>query len=309
MPTSRLRITVVIISIILLGVMGLNACNFPGFSGAESQETPDAETVKTQIAATLAAQDTLTAQAGELPTTPMNTSTIPPTLAVLTPGALTPVVPTTEAPPPPPGQPIIRADIDTNCRVGPSTLYPVVGYLLVGQESVVHGKNSDETWWYIATPEKTGTFCWAWGTSTRVEGDTSQLPVITPPPPPTLTPTAGNISITANFANIHLCGGTPTAIFTITNTGSVTIESVSLVIEDMDSSTVVYSTSSNSPFFPAPNGCPPGASALAPGDTAYVGGAIGLIPANTNMRLTAQLCSGDDLNGDCLTYNINWGVP
>jgi hypothetical protein len=193
--------------------------------------------------------------------------------------------------------------------MGPSKLYAVIGYLLVGQEAVVHGRNSDSSWWYIATPKKPGTFCWAWGGSTRVEGDTSTLPVITPPPPPTLTPTAGIISINATFSNVHSCGGTPTAIFQITNTGSVTIESVALTIRDMNTNTVVYSSSSNSPFFGAPNGCPPGASALAPGATGFVGGQIGIIPPGTNMNANAQLCSEDNLNGICLVYDFDWGIP
>jgi hypothetical protein len=87
------------------------------------------------------------------------------------------------------------------------------------------------------------------------------------------------------------------------------IESVSLVIEDLDTDTTVYSSSSNSPFFAAPGGCPPGASALEPGATGYVGGEIGLIPSGTSMRATAQLCSDEDLTGVCLVYQMDWGLP
>lgn len=309
MTTGNYRTRSFTLILVFVMLFSLCACNFPGFAGDERNKTPDADMVKTQIAGTLSAQDTLTAQAGEIPTTSTMTTISSPTVAVLTPGMATTVVSASTPIDPTSTQPIIRADVDTNCRLGPSTLYPVVGYLLVGQESSVHGRNSDQTWWHIATPKKPGTFCWAWGRSTRVQGDTSQLPVITPPPPPTLTPTAGNIAITAMFSNVHLCSGTPTAIFQITNTGSVTIESVSLVIENRDISAVVYSASSNAPFFSAPSGCPPGASALTPGGTAYVGGSIGLIPTGTNMHLAAQLCSGDNLSGDCLVYDFNWGIP
>lgn len=299
MPTSKFRALMILV---LAALTTLSACNYPGLSGSGNDDTPEADAVMTQIAQTIEAEITPPGEPAESPAAPTDTSIIPPTL-----GPTQPPAPATVEPSP--GQPVIRAEVDTNCRQGPSTLYKVVGYLLVGGESTVHGRKNDNTWWYIATPKKPGTYCWAWGGSTRVEGDTSQLPVITPPPSPTLTPTAGAISIAASFSNVHSCGGTPTAIFQITNTGTVTIESVSLVIEDLDSSAIVYSSSSNAPFFAAPGGCPPGAAALGPGATGYVGGEIGPLPSGTNMRATAQLCPGDNLSGDCLVYQFNWGIP
>jgi hypothetical protein len=317
MPVNRFNVLRIALTVSILVIAMLSACNFPGISGDETESTSEAEVELTEFAQTVEAEGTLAAQtvvAGVTLTTQANvgadepTATIPievsPTLPIVT-----PLLSSTPEPSPTLGQPIIYANVDTNCRMGPSTLYPVVGYLLVGQESIVHGRNSDSTWWYIETPKKPGTYCWAWGGSTRVEGDTRSLPVITPPPPPTLTPTTGAISIHATFSNVHSCAGSPTAIFQITNIGSLPIESVSLIIKNLNTNTVVYSQGSNNPFFGGPGGCPPGSSALAPGATGYVGGTIGIIPAGTNMSVEARLCSGDNLSGSCLVYNFNWSQP
>jgi hypothetical protein len=80
--------------------------------------------------------------------------------------------------------PVIRADANTNCRLGPSTAYRVDGYLLVNAESTVHGQDDDENWWYIANPTKDDKFCWVWRETTNVEGSVASVPVVTPPPLP-----------------------------------------------------------------------------------------------------------------------------
>lgn len=99
--------------------------------------------------------------------------------------------PTSTAPegPPPAGLPTISADLDTNCRQGPGKDYPEVGFLLVGQQSTVHGKEPSGNWWYIEDPRKPGQFCWVWEGSTQVTGDTSSVPIVAAPPPPVATDT------------------------------------------------------------------------------------------------------------------------
>jgi hypothetical protein len=78
---------------------------------------------------------------------------------------------TTETPPAQTGAPTIRANVDTNCRLGPSTLYDIVGYLLADRQSEVRGRNDAQTWWYIENPGKSGAYCWVWGQTTNVQGD------------------------------------------------------------------------------------------------------------------------------------------
>jgi hypothetical protein len=99
------------------------------------------------------------------------------------------------------GLPTISANVSTNCRYGPDPVFKILGYLLEGETSEVHGKDKYGYWWYIANPDVPGGFCWVWTETTVVEGDTSALPYIEPPPTPTPTPT-----------------DTPTATPTVTST-------------------------------------------------------------------------------------------
>jgi len=109
---------------------------------------------------------------------------IPPT--VVAPGPPAPVI-VTVAPVSPPASttyPAIWASINTNCRLGPSTMYPVDGYLTVGITSYVHGTDSAHFYWYIEHPQRTGQFCWVWTSTTHVEGDTNAVPVVAASPAP-----------------------------------------------------------------------------------------------------------------------------
>jgi len=77
--------------------------------------------------------------------------------------------------------PSITAKTDTNCRLGPSTHYNVVGWLVVGNISKVHGRLQSGGWWYIENVSNNEPkFCWVWAETTIVTGDTDMLPFITP---------------------------------------------------------------------------------------------------------------------------------
>lgn len=75
---------------------------------------------------------------------------------------------------------LISANLDTNCREGPDTVYPVTGHFLRGQTSEVHGSNVSQTWWYIKNPDNPEGKCWVWGETTYVEGTTNEVAIITP---------------------------------------------------------------------------------------------------------------------------------
>ena len=89
------------------------------------------------------------------------------------------------------GAPIVHVSVDTNCRFGPGDIYEYQGALMVGEEAEVVGKLADESFWYIENPDPPPPYCWIWGVYAQVEGDTSGLPILTPPPTPTpeYTPT------------------------------------------------------------------------------------------------------------------------
>jgi hypothetical protein len=129
--------------------------------------------VETAVAGTLAFEAAVqTAAAGQ----------IPPTSEVIQ-ATDQPPAPTVE---PTPGAPMISASIDTNCRKGPSTIYEVISYLLVGKTSEVVNKYQNGQWWVIKDPNDPGKRCWVWGQTTTVTGNWNQLLEATVPPTPSL---------------------------------------------------------------------------------------------------------------------------
>lgn len=92
-----------------------------------------------------------------------------------------------------PSVPMVSVSLDTNCRTGPGVAYPYLTALLVGEKAEVVGKYTSLTpvYWII---KKGSITCWLWGQYATVEGNTSNLPEMVPPPsptppPPTATPT------------------------------------------------------------------------------------------------------------------------
>jgi len=132
-----------------------------------ADSSPEPTATATEVPPTATPLPTATATATDTPSSPTNT---PPPTATLVPQSGS--------------NPVIWADANTNCRLGPSRAYKVDGYLLVNEESTVHGRDDGKDWWYIANPTKDDKYCWVWDETTNVEGDTSSVPVVTPPPPP-----------------------------------------------------------------------------------------------------------------------------
>lgn len=307
-------------SLMLILALLLSACHLPGQAGA----TADPNAVNTAAAGTLQAiglQATVKAQEALLTAYVLTEQAPPPPTENVPqgqPGETTPTwtslppLPPTDtpyiAPPPatteaPPGPPVITSSIDTNCRTGPSSAYPRVGYLLVGQASTVHGRNSDSSWWYIENPKSPGTYCWVWGDTTTVVGSTAQLVVITPPPLP-------KAAFTASFANLHDCG-VGTLAFYVKNTGGLALYSSSITIKDLSTNTFISGPeTSNSPFVGSSGACGAGNTPLNPGESAYVLKGLGFgLPSGTKTRALITLCTQPNQGGDCLEVKVNFDFP
>jgi uncharacterized protein YgiM (DUF1202 family) len=144
------------------------ACNLPSVA-----PTPPVDTAATQTSLAL----TQTALQNQNPSAsqPEFTATI-----TFTP-TITPTLP--------PLIPMISVSVDTNCRTGPGVAYDFLTALLVGEKAEVVGKYTpvSPTYWII---KKGSVTCWLWGQYATVEGDTSSLPEMVPPPSPTPPPTA-----------------------------------------------------------------------------------------------------------------------
>jgi hypothetical protein len=75
-----------------------------------------------------------------------------------------------------------------NVRSGPNAaLYEIVGVLVVGQQVPALGKSPGGEWIQIAYPGVPGGVAWVWKDLVEVKGS---LPVVQPPPTPTLRVTS-----------------------------------------------------------------------------------------------------------------------
>lgn len=102
-----------------------------------------------------------------------------------------------------PGPPMISVSVDTNCRSGPGLAYEYLGALMTYEEAEVLAQGSLPGFWVIENPDHLGTECWVGEQYASIVGDTSNLPVRTPPPLPEPEPgtISGYVFIDANNNN------------------------------------------------------------------------------------------------------------
>lgn len=329
---------VLTISILLLAVQ---ACGLPFFAASPTPAGLDPNQVALLV--TLALKDTeLQATNAKLtsdaippshtpvpPTqTPTSTLTETPTptatwVPVLTlPPTATPVggasaVPTMVATRvPDPGDemlPKIYAEIDSNCRSGPAQNYKRLGYLLVGESSVIVGRNNSWTWWYIKEPHRTGILCWVWSGSTRVEGDTSNVPVIVMPTvtPFNKTPISSIVSFSIAGVKIVQCSGQQTIMIKVKNNGKNRFESAWLRIYDLSLNVMVYGPSSgDTPFRSSYQDCSAGIDNLDPDAIRYLGADIGNQNLSSHIiEISILMCTEEGLAGQCDSAKTIYKVP
>jgi hypothetical protein len=282
------RFSPLILTFMLIVAAGL-ACGFPSMMSEVEQE--EAAVVATRVAKTVAARGVagISEEEGVVqpPHAASQTDSAPPTITH------TPTVthtPTSSAP-------MVSVSVNTNCRYGPGMAYEYLGALLEGEVSRIHGRNQYDNFWYIENPDQPGGYCWVSGAYAQVTGDTSQLPVLTPPPTPTHTP----VPLDFNFVEAHhlACGADQYIEFTVRNTGQQTFRSFTLNVEDLDTSDV-------KPFvgncFNVVPGCVIGFShSVDPGGQAFIKvGIYAYNPSGNQVRTTAKMCSEEMQGGNCV---------
>jgi hypothetical protein len=172
----RKRTPLFLIVYLLIALISLLACSFPG---AAPDGGPSAEDLaRTMVAQTEAARPEAEAAAPS----PTGTSAPPPTATQTQPPEDIPEPTRTHTPEP--ETPSVQVSVDTNCRTGPGPVYAYIGALLVGEKADVVGQSSDGLFWIINNPDQPGE-CWLWGEYAAVTGPTEALPRYTPPPTPT----------------------------------------------------------------------------------------------------------------------------
>lgn len=72
-------------------------------------------------------------------------------------------------------------DQPVNCRFGPATSYAVIGFLELGMQAEIIGRNPDSTWWYVRNPSDPSTSCWLSADFIEATGNVEALPVVNPP--------------------------------------------------------------------------------------------------------------------------------
>lgn len=125
----------------------------------------------------------------------------------------------------------ITAAVEANVRLGDSTSYPPVGFLLEGQSAPVLGKSNRSAWLYIQLPNGRRGFISP--STLNIQGDPNTLPLIDPPPlpftpTPTITPTFTPPPVQANLRIVDIdlepedpeCGETFEIIAIVQNVGT-----------------------------------------------------------------------------------------
>jgi len=287
-----------LLSVMVLWIASI-ACIFPTVNAS----APDEETQGTMIAQTIAAAVTRTAEAF-IP----GTDTAIPTRAFETP----PSSPTATSSPIPvvlftatPAVPLISVSQPTNCRTGPGRSYERVGALLVDQVAEVIGRNPVGDYWYIRNPNQPGGFCWLWGEFAILTGNTSVLPIFTPPPTPTIAPTATPVpAFAVTYQGLETCSGSWWVELKLENTGGVTFRSVSITLRDTVTNTVLTMFADG---FTNKNGCTVSATRdiIKPGSARVVSlPAFSYDPSGHQLRATVILCSKNGVNGICVSDKI-----
>jgi hypothetical protein len=287
-------------------LIATQACAPPG------APTPDLNAVYTAIAQTIvamtqSAQPEVSITASEMPS-PTSSPDLAP--ATQTPSTQTPFVTMTPisfftSTPGLTFTPVaaqITVSVPTNCRTGPGVTYDRVGGLQVGEVAEVVGRHADRNYWVIRNPGRPSELCWLWGEYATVTGNTSGLPVMTPPPTPTPAP-----GFDAKYNSIESCTGTGWWVdIELENTGGITFQSIVMTVTDTVTSTVLSLYSDD---FTNRNGCNETATEdnLPAGDELLVSSPVFTSnPSGHELRATITLCSNLGQSGTCATQSINF---
>ena len=202
--------------------------------------------------------------------------------------------------------PQITVTTATQCRRGPNTSASSLEELTPGQELTPLGRSPDNEWWAVSAPSFPEQQCWVqWDDNIELQGIVFELPTVAPPAPPTNTPwptPEGGIAL--SFSHKGTCGGAEYAFFEVTNLNQFAFESMSIRVRDITDDYSIASSDSNNPFLSNGKGCAGGNSTLPPNANAFIAVPFNKAKQDNRVRAVIQLCTGNGLNGTCVSTGI-----
>jgi uncharacterized protein YgiM (DUF1202 family) len=301
----RKRFVLIFASICLIPILACNLSAPAAVGGTNPDPAAATAAIQTQVAllvaSTSAAQTALAnALAGTQTALPTNTPEFTSTPSYTPTETLTPTPTFTLTP----STPLVTVSMNTNCRTGPGDPYDLVGVLAVGKTAEVIGQSGDGGFWIIRLPDNPAKTCWLWNQYATVSGNWQALPVLVPPPSPTPAP-----GFNASYVEMVSCMGEFAFTFKISNTGSVTWESIRVVEKDTVTTTVNTHTRDS---FKRYSGCTSSGEDLnlEPGEIGYattvLPGQFAYNPTGHAMKAAITLCSKDALAGKCQEQTITF---
>jgi SH3-like domain-containing protein len=125
-----------------------------------------------------------------------------------------------------------------NCRFGPATSYAIVGFLVLGRQAEIIGRNEDSSWWYVRNPSDPSTSCWLSAEFIETVGDVQSLPVVNSP---VIMVTNVQVLVDPPVMNIA-CNAFPQVV---TITARITASGPTTVVWHWQSSTGIVSPDKN----------------------------------------------------------------
>jgi hypothetical protein len=129
-------------------------------------------------------------------------------------------------------------DQPVNCRFGPGVSYAIVGFLVLGRQAEIIGRNEDSSWWYVRNPSDPSTSCWLSAEFIATVGDVQSLPVVNSP---VISVTNVQVLIDPPVMNIA-CNAFPQVV---TITARITASGPTTVVWHWQSSTGIVSPDKN----------------------------------------------------------------
>lgn len=275
--------------LVALLAAGLSACTRMTSQQAAIEATLTMDALSALVQSTLAAAPVVQAT---LPPQPAPATATPqPVMASDTP---TPVAT------PVPAIPQAAVSQNTNCRAGPGTVYDLLYSALAGDQFTIVAGSTVPEYVVIEIPNKPGQTCWLWTRYASLSGDVNALPKQTPPPTP--TPSVG---FTLEFSGINSCVGWGIG-FKVTNTGSLTLKSAKVTVEDTDTDITISQSSDD---FDKHLGCTvdTAIAELDPGDKGYAYAYdFAYDPSGHELEGKVTVCTAPGLGGQCSSRSVDF---